>query len=112
MEESPDIATYGGTGKHDRCLRSHRAAQPDGDGRGNDRSPGVVGLQSTLTSANRIEHPGDPMGNIVSYDVFHEETTEEDPHHRRDEVGEIKVGVGIQPDDEVLYRTDKPLQQR
>ena len=112
MEEPTYIAPYGGPGKHDRCLSSHRASQPDGDRRGNDRGPGVVGLQSTLTSADRIEYPGDAMRDIVSDDVLHKETAEEDPHHGRDEVGEIKVGVGIQSDNEVLYRADKPLQQR
>ena len=44
-EQPPQVRPDGRPRQHYRSLGTHRAAEADGDGRGDDRRPRVVGLQ-------------------------------------------------------------------
>ena len=72
LEELSQITADGRTREYDGSLGTHRAAEPDGNGRGDHRSPAVVCLEAALLGTDGVEDACDAVTDVVLHDISHE----------------------------------------
>ena len=62
---SAQIGADGGAGIHDGSLRTHRSAEADGEGAGNEGTPAIVPLDAGFVLGDGLQHLGNAMADIV-----------------------------------------------
>ena len=72
-EELTEVTRYTRTRKHDRSLGTYGTTESDCYGRGKDRRPAVMPLQSALLGTYGIEDSGDTVRDVISHHIFYEE---------------------------------------
>ena len=81
-EQTSQIGTDSRTGEHNRCLCPDRTTKPDCYGTGYNGRPRIMPLDAPLPTGYGIQYFGDPMTDIIFYDIAHKQPCQKDSYHR------------------------------
>ena len=111
-EKPPQVGADGRTREHNGRLGSHRTAEADGDGAGDDARPCVVRLDFALLPRYGEEDFGYAMADVVLHDVADEKPREEDADDGVNQVERVGGRDVETVGQHVLDLFDEPLQEQ
>ncbi len=91
-------------------LRPLRSTKADGNGTGNNGSPSIMRLDTALSLGNGIEYLRHPMADIIPYDIFYKQTSQQDTDHRIEQIQVIRPVLIEIAGQKMLYKMNDRLQ--
>ena len=102
------VRTDGGTGIDNRRLGTHRAAEADGDARGQDRRPGVVRLDLGVIARDGQQGLRHAVTDVVPDHIAHQQQGDQHTDAGKDQVLPVVATVEALVE-QALHRVDGPV---